>query len=112
MAHKIERIESQVKKEIGTILANEARNQMFKKAFVTEAKVSSDLSHAKIYVTVIDHGLKDTVISELNEASGFIRTELAKVLDIRHTPELKFVYDDSIEYGERIEKLIKESNEK
>ena len=55
---------------------------------------------------------KDKVLAELDEAKGFLRTKLANTIDIRHTPELVFEYDNSIDYGRNIEKIIEEIHKK
>ena len=55
---------------------------------------------------------KDKVLEELNEANGFLRGQLSHNIDIRHTPELVFEFDNSIEYGMNIERIIKEIHEK
>ena len=55
---------------------------------------------------------KDKVLEELNSAKGFLRTKLANTIDIRHTPELIFEFDNSIEYGMNIERIIERIHEK
>ncbi|WP_133130538.1 30S ribosome-binding factor RbfA [Legionella yabuuchiae] len=81
------------------------------KGFITlsGAKVSKDLSHAKIYFTVL---LDDpNVASEvLSSASGYLRSQLAKNMKLRIVPELHFVFDESIEYGKHLSRLIDEAN--
>ena len=72
---------------------------------------TNDLSHAKVYFTVLDEEKKKTTLEALNGAASFIRGKLSERVEIRHTPELKFIYDDSIEYGERIEKIIDKIHE-
>ena len=77
---------------------------------ITYATVTNDLSFAKVYFTTLDDYKKDKVIKDINNASSYFRSELAKRIDLRHIPEIKFVYDESIEYGKRIEKIIEEIN--
>ncbi len=60
---------------------------------------------------MFDESKKDITLKALNHAKSFIRGELSKRIDIRHTPELIFKFDNSIEYGNRIEKIIDEINE-
>ena len=62
--------------------------------------------YAKVYFTVLDKDKKEKVLEDINNAASFIRGKLSERIEIRHTPELKFIYDDSIEYGEKIEKII------
>ena len=90
---------------ISIILNEEAENEILKKVSITDLTVDSDLTFAKVYfMTRLDD--KELVERELNEAAGFIRKELAHSLNLRSTPELKFVYDKSLDYGERIESII------
>ncbi len=107
---KIKRIESQMVKEISEIIMNDARDTTLKTVTITGCEVTNDLSFAKVYFTsFLD---KQTILKDLAEASGYIRTELAERIDLRHTPKLKFVYDESIEYGNKIESIINEIHEK
>ncbi len=112
MSIKINRIESILLREISYILANEVKNSDIKFVTVTAVNVTNDLSFAKIYVTVLDNNKKDSTLEALKSASGFIRSELFDRVDIRHIPELTFIYDESIEYGKKIESLIEEIHDK
>lgn len=105
---KIERLNSTFVKEISYILQNEVKDEDIKFVTVTGCDISSDLSYAKVYVTVLDDSKKNTTLEALNNAKSFIRGELSKRVEIRHTPELKFIFDKSIEYGNKIENLIEE----
>lgn len=109
---KIERLNSTFVKEISYILQNEVKDEDIKFVTVTGCDISSDLSYAKVYVTVLDDDKKNTTLEALNNAKSFIRGELSKRVEIRHTPELKFIFDKSIEYGNKIENLIEEIHEK
>ena len=66
------------------------------------------MSFAKVYVTVLDQEKKEETIKALNNAAGFIRKTLADRVDVRHIPELSFVYDESIDYGKKIETIIEQ----
>lgn len=111
MSIKTQRIASNIVKEISYILAYEIKDQDIKFVTVTDCKLAPDLSYAKIYVTVFDKNKIDTTIKALNDAEGFIRKELSKRVEMRHTPELNFVYDESIEYGKKIEEIIEKIHE-
>jgi ribosome-binding factor A len=106
MKIKLERIASMLQKEISYILANEVKDKDIKFITVTAVKVTNDLSYAKVYVTVLDQNKKDQIMKALKNASGFIRGQLHERVDIRHIPELNFIYDESIEYGSKIEHII------
>lgn len=108
MGFKIDRIASNFVKEISYILATEIRDDDIKFVTVTDCKVTNDLSFAKVYVTVLDENKKDLTLKALNDAKGFIRRTLADRVEVRHIPELEFVYDESIEYGKKIENIIED----
>ena len=112
MSVKIDRIASNMVKEISYILANEVKDNDIKFVTVTDVKLASDLSYAKVYVTVFDKEKTKDTLKALESAKGFIRKKLSERIDIRHTPELSFVFDESIEYGNKIEKIIEQINEK
>lgn len=112
MSIKIERIASNMEKEISKILSLEVKDKNIQFVTITACHVTNDLSYAKVYFTVLDDTKKEITLESLNNASGFIRKELASRLEIRHIPELEFIYDESIEYGKRIEDKIKEIHEK
>ena len=106
MSIKLERMNSTFAKEISYILQNEIKDENIKFVSVTGCEITNDLSYAKVYVTVFDKEKKETTMKALDGAKSFIRGELSKRVEIRHTPELRFVFDDSIEYGNKIDKLI------
>lgn len=112
MSIKIDRIASNMVKEISYILANEVKDKDIKFVTVTDVKLASDLSFAKVYVTVFEKEKINDTMKALEQAKGFIRKKLSERIDIRHTPELSFVFDESIEYGNKIEKIIEQINEK
>ena len=103
---KGERVASDMKRELGNILLLEAKDEDFKNVTITDVEVTNDLSFAKIYFTTTDN--REKVEKDLNNAAGFFRSMLAERLEIRHTPELRFIFDESIEYGAKIEKIIEE----
>ncbi|MGM9877978.1 MAG: 30S ribosome-binding factor RbfA [Bacilli bacterium] len=107
---KGERAGSEIQRELSMILLEDARDEDFKRVTITACDVSNDLSFAKVYFTTFDD--REKVEKDLNNASGFFRSLLADRLVMRHIPELKFIFDESIEYGQNIERIIKEINEK
>jgi len=81
---------------------------------ITGCDVTNDLSYAKVYFTTLNREYKEQTIKALNKAANYIELELSKRVDIRKMPQLSFHYDESIEYGEKIEETIqkiKEENE-
>lgn len=109
MKLKGERAASEIQKELSDILLTEVRDKDLQKVTITFVKVTDDLSFAKVYFTTLDEN-REKVLRDINNASSFFRTLLADRLDIRHIPELKFVYDDSIEYAQKVEKIINDLN--
>ena len=112
MSLKTDRIASNLIKEISYILANKIKDRDIKFVTITDCKVTTDLSFAKVYFTVLENDRKEETLKALKNASGYIRKELAERVDIRHIPELQFVFDESIEYGNKIEHIIEQLNEK
>ena len=112
MSIKIDRLNHNIIKEVSYILMEEVKDEDIKFVTITDCKTTNDLSYAKIYFTVLDDSKKETTLKALENAKGFIRKELSDRIEVRHTPELEFVYDESIEYGKRIEEKIKELNNK
>ncbi len=110
MSIKINRLSNVLMKEISYILATEVKDKNIKFVTVTDLKLASDLSFAKVYVTVLDDSKRDETMKSLNSARGFIRSKLHDRVDMRYIPEISFVYDESIEYGNKIEKIINELN--
>lgn len=109
-SHKIERIASDISRHISDILANEADSLLLKTITITGCTVTNDLSFCKVYFTSLSNLDKKTLEKELNDASSYIRGEVSKRVDIRHTPEIKFIYDESIEYGKKIDDIINSLN--
>ena len=106
-SHKIDRINAEVSRAISEILAMEAKDELLKTITITGADVTNDLSYAKIYFTALSDKEVAELEKEMNDASRFIRGRLSEKIDLRYTPELKFFYDKSIEYGKKIENIIK-----
>lgn len=109
---RIERLNDIFQKEISIILMTEIKDEDIKFVTITDVDTTNDLSIAKVYYTVLNESKREKTEDRLNKASSFIRTKLAERVDIRHTPELKFIYDTSIAYGEHIEKIIDDIKEK
>ena len=109
--YKIARIASEIEKEVSNIFANEANDSLLKTITVTGCDVTNDLSFAKVYFTSMSDLSKEQLEKELEEAASYIRGELSKRIEVRHTPKLRFMFDSSIEYGRKIEEKIKELHE-
>ena len=108
-AVKLERYNNAFMEQLNIIFGTEVKNQILKSVVVTGVKITNDLSFAKIYFTTLDDD-RDKATKALNKASGFIRSAMCDKIQIRKMPELHFVYDESIEYGNKIENIIERLN--
>jgi len=107
MSHRIDKVESLIKEEISLIFLNKLRDTEMGFVTITNVKMSPDLRIAKVYISVLDRGNREIVLEKINSFNGFIRSELAHRIKIKFTPELKFYIDDTLDYVEKIEGLIK-----
>ena len=110
MQHKrSDKVAETIPEIICTILSRGLNDPRIGFVTVTGVDLTDDLSLARIFFTVIgdEHARRNTEAG-LNSAKGFIRREIGRNLTIRHTPELVFKYDNSLDYGSRIEAIIKE----
>ncbi|AEH53239.1 MULTISPECIES: 30S ribosome-binding factor RbfA [Heyndrickxia] len=102
------RVGEQMKKELSDIIGRKLKDPRVGFVTVTDVEVTGDLQQAKVYLTVLgDEEQKKDTLDGLEKAKGFIRSEVGKRIRLRKTPELIFEIDESIEYGNRIETLIK-----
>ena len=108
------RINGEVQRELSGIIRSEIKDpRIAMMTSVTGAAVAPDLKTCKVYVSVLgDEKAKADTLSGLRSAEGYIRRLLAKNLNLRNTPELTFVLDESIEYGVNMSKLIDTVREK
>ena len=109
MSIKIDRLNNLFVEEISRIIHNEVKDKDIGFVTITDARITNDLSFAKVYFTTLDDDHKK-VLNSLNKASGFIRSLLCDRVQIRKMPEIHFVYDESIEYGKKIEDIIDRIN--
>lgn len=108
MSIKLERLASTFVEEISKIIKEEVKDPDIGFVTITSCNISSDLSYAKVYCTCLNDKRRDEILKTLNKASGFIRKELCNKVQIRKMPEINFVYDNSIEYGNKIEQILEE----
>lgn len=102
------RINQEVLKELNVLISSEVKDpRIALMTTVTAVEVASDLKTAKVFISVLgDEDSKKETIKGLKSASSFLRSSLARNLNLRNTPELKFYIDDSLEYGMRMSRLI------
>jgi ribosome-binding factor A len=104
------RINSEVMREVSQIIRTELKDpRVSMMTSVTDVNVTTDLKYCTVYISVLGSEEESVKTLEgLRKAGGFIRYELAHRLNLRNTPELKFVIDNSLEYGMKMDKLIDE----
>jgi len=106
------RINGEVQRELSRIISREIKDpRIAPMTSVVDAVVTSDLKQCKAYISVLgDQEAKEDTLNGLRSAVGYIRRELAHSINLRNTPEITFILDDSIEYGVEMSKKIDELN--
>ena len=109
-SHRASRVNSDIEYALSKIIREEIKDpRVGLMTSVTKAEATTDLKECKVYISVLGTETeKNDTIKVLKNASGFIRHKLAESLNLRTTPELHFIYDDSIEYGVNMSKKIEE----
>ena len=102
------RINGEVQKELSTIIRNEIKDpRIHPMTSVMAVEVAPDLKTCKAYISVLgEKEAKEATIKGLKSAEGYIRRQLAHKMNLRNTPEIRFILDESIEYGVTMSKLI------
>ena len=108
MSHRIERVNSLIRQELSELLKRQVKDPRLGNFIaVTAVATSADMKHAKVFVSRMGSTEeKQETLGVLSSASGFLHRELVKRLRIRHVPELSFQWDDSIERGDQLLRLI------
>ena len=104
---RVQKIEDRIFEELSTILLMEVSDPRLATVSITKVKVDRELAFANIYVSSLEGSeTADEIIEGLKHAGGFLRSELAHRIEIRHTPRLRFYWDPSPEHADRIDQLI------
>jgi ribosome-binding factor A len=108
MSHRIEQVNNLIRREVSELLKRQVKDPRLNTfVAITEVSTSPDLRHAKIFVSRLSNEEeKQEILKALVAASGFLRKQLAQNLKLRRIPELSFCWDDSIEQGDHILRLI------
>ena len=101
-----QRIGDLIQRELADLLAREMRDPRVGMVTVTSVDVSPDMSHAKVFFTLLDKQHLEAASDGLARAAGFLRSQLAKRVKLYSVPELRFQYDESIERADRLSRLI------
>ena len=108
-SNRMNKIDEELKKEISNIISTELKNPHLTGLIsVTSVKTTPDLKYAKVFVSMIGEKSKKENLAILKQSSGYVRSAIAKRINLRNTPELIFEFDDSIEYGTRIDQILKD----
>lgn len=112
--HRSNRVGEEIKKELSLMIRDEMKDPRIKGLIsITHVEVTNDLRYAKVYISIMATPEEKTLtLQTLEKAAGYLRSELAKRLQIRFTPELLFKFDDSIEYGAKINEILSGINKK
>lgn len=107
---RTDRVAEMIQRKLAQIIPLEVKDPRLNGIVTISAvKVAADLAHAKVYFTVLNND-KKLVETILNAAASYLRSALARSITLRTVPQLHFVYDESIEYGQRLSRLIDEAN--
>lgn len=107
--NRLNRIDEELKKELSQIISYELKNpEATGMISVTKVKITPDLKYAKVYVSILNSKSDEKTMEALKKSAGFIRSQIAKRVNLRITPELVFEKDDSMEYGMKIDSILKD----
>ena len=101
-----QKVADMIQRELSELLRREVRDPRVGMVTLTSVDVSPDFSHAKVLFTCLDPAHVEEAGRGLQRAAGFLRSQLARRLKLYSTPELRFAYDESIERGDRLHRLI------
>ena len=110
---RTERVADFLRSELARLVQAELRDPRVGMVNITAVEVSRDLSHAKVFVTVVGKTTEEEIaptLEGLNNAAGFLRSQVARTHHMRTTPRLRFVYDDSVLRGSQLTRLIESVN--
>ena len=104
-----ERVAHKMRREIADILENRLRDpRLGSMVSITDVEVTQDLSFARVYVSTLHGGAeRERLLETLNSAAGFVRHELRPRLGLREVPEVRFVFDESMERGARVDEILR-----
>ena len=108
--NRMQKVNEELKREIGNIISLKMNNSVLQKGLisVTSVETTPDFKYARVFVSMINVGNKKETLKALKKSSGFVRTEIAKKVNLKYTPEIIFEFDESIEYGDRIDNILKD----
>jgi len=108
-SHRPERVAELIRHILARLLQEEVRDPRIRFLTLTEVRVSSDLKHARAYVSMASlagEREKEVALGALNRAASFLRRSLAREAGLRHTPDIRFLEDRAVERGQRVDELL------
>ena len=109
-SNRIGRINEEIQRELSALIRTVKDPRVHGLVSITSVDTTSDLRYSKVYVSVLDKSNVKEVVKGLKSAAGYLRRELGRALQLRYTPELQFVEDDSIDKGAHILELLRTVN--
>ena len=106
-SNRIGRINEEIQREMSTLIRSVKDPRVSGMISVTSVNTTPDLKFCKVYISVLDKSDVEQVLKGLKSASGYLRRELGRALNLRNTPELTFVRDDSIDQGAHILDMLR-----
>lgn len=109
---RTQRVADFLKQELATLIQSEIRDPRVGMVSITDVEVSRDMSHAKVYMTVLGKETADEAqesVEVLDKAAGFLRSQLARINNARTTPKLRFYFDSSVSRGQYLSNLIEKA---
>jgi ribosome-binding factor A len=103
---RIQKISDEIRRELALLMKQQMRDPRMGRVSICDVVVAKDLSSARIYISAIDDAMRAESVVVLNKAAGFLRTALAKTLQLRVTPKLTFYEDHSIEYAAHMHDVL------
>jgi ribosome-binding factor A len=104
--NRSERVAGQLRRDLAKLIQSEVKDPEVGFVSLSDVEVTRDLSHAKVFITVFEPEKAKESLKALRRAAPFLRSRLAKLMRMRHVPELHFQHDDSVEQGSHIDELI------
>ena len=106
---RTDRVSAQLRRDLGQIVHAAVREHGLPSVSVSDVEVTRDMAHAKVFFTALLPDQAKEALKGLKELAPELRHQLAQAVRMRHVPELHFHYDDSVDRGERIDALLKDS---
>lgn len=106
--HRVERVSSLLRDVLAELIAREMKDPRAMGLVVTDVEVTNDLGEAKIFITGIPPERRKEALRGLQAASGFLRREVGRRVQMRTVPQLRFLFDESLDYGARIDAVLRE----